>query len=381
MKRKIVALALKQNLSKLEIPIIEFAAQAEWNLELYINSLPLNWSGHGIITDSFSMDELSVARDCEKIPIVSSRMTACRDNMRFVIGDTRAIAKIVADFFISRGYRNFASFTIHPLIPAEPEVIATIMPDWALKFELEKRGFTLEMCYVREHNDRIIPYDLQLSVSRLRKFLRKLPKPCACFTTNVNNSYVFYRACEEENIKVPQEIAFLANNDINEVTENTSPTTSAVAGEISKTGYWLAKVLDDMMKGVVVPREPRLIEPSGIVPRQSTDILAVPDLQTAQAINFLLSNYPSQISVLDAAEHARLHPDMMNYLFKKHLKKTPGRFLRELRMNKAMELLKETNLSLGRVADETGYGSDMSFSLAFKREYGITPGEYRAKTK
>jgi transcriptional regulator GlxA family with amidase domain len=70
---------------------------------------------------------------------------------------------------------------------------------------------------------------------------------------------------------------------------------------------------------------------------------------------------------------------MMNYLFQKHINKSPGRMLREVRMNKARELLTDTNLSLSKIAEHVGYGSAMSFSLAFKREHNMTPGEYRRK--
>jgi LacI family transcriptional regulator len=379
MAQKRVLLALSQHLTNLEKSILEYANKAGWILEFFSKDIPDGWYGDGVIVDAFSWDEIKNIRNYDKIPIVSSRLISAQPNLRFVIGNTRAIAKIAADCFIAHGFKNFASFTTHPPLPGSENEVAKIMPDWALKHELESRGHNLNMFYIREQNGKVISTNYRHSVARLRKFLRNLPKPCACFTTSVKNSYIFYRACEEENIKVPQEIAFLANNDQPEITENTHPTTSAIIGEIRNTGLCLAKTLDDMMNGIDVPLEPRLMEPSGIFYRQSTDILAVPDLQTAQAINFLLSNYMNQISVQDAAEHANLHPDMMNYLFQKHINKSPGRMLREVRMNKARELLTDTYLSLSKIAEHVGYGSAMSFSLAFKREHNMTPGEYRRK--
>ena len=379
MKSKRVLLALSQHLSSLEQPILEYADKVNWNLELFFGSIPEKWYGDGVIVDAFTWDEIKKVRNYETIPIVSSRLIPIpsRSNLRFVVGNTKALAKIAADCFIEHGFKNFASFTTHPPINKPPKEVAKIMPDWALKHELEKRGHSLDMFYIREENGKTIPTNYSHSVKRLRKFLRQLPKPCACFSTSVKNSYLFYRACEEENIKVPQEIAFLANNDEPVITERTVPTTSAIVGETHNTGLCMARILDDMMNGKHVPEEPRLMEPSGIVYRQSTDILAVPDLKTAQAINFLLSNYMNQISVSDAAEHAGLHPDMMNYLFKKYINKSPGTMLREVRMNKARELLTNTKVSLGEIADNIGYGSAMSFSLAFKREHQMTPGEYR----
>ena len=57
---------------------------------------------------------------------------------------------------------------------------------------------------------------------------------------------------------------------------------------------------------------------------------------------------------------------------------TPGRYLAILRMEKARDLLRMRALSLMEVAHRTGYGTDMAFIRAFKRHFGVTPGQFRA---
>lgn len=52
-------------------------------------------------------------------------------------------------------------------------------------------------------------------------------------------------------------------------------------------------------------------------------------------------------------------------------------YLTAWRMQKAINLLKRVDVSASRVADEVGYSSDISFSRAFRRYFGKTPGEYR----
>ena len=42
-----------------------------------------------------------------------------------------------------------------------------------------------------------------------------------------------------------------------------------------------------------------------------------------------------------------------------------------------IHLLDSTDLTLAEIARRCGYGSDMALSLAFRRETGIPPGEYR----
>ena len=55
----------------------------------------------------------------------------------------------------------------------------------------------------------------------------------------------------------------------------------------------------------------------------------------------------------------------------------PSRFLLEIRLNQIRHLLDSTDLTLAEIARRCGYGSDMALSLAFRRETGIPPGEYR----
>lgn len=57
---------------------------------------------------------------------------------------------------------------------------------------------------------------------------------------------------------------------------------------------------------------------------------------------------------------------------------TPGRYLTRLRMERARHLLCSSQLSLATIAHRAGYGTDVAFARAFKRQYGTSPGRYRA---
>lgn len=57
---------------------------------------------------------------------------------------------------------------------------------------------------------------------------------------------------------------------------------------------------------------------------------------------------------------------------------TPGRYLAMVRMEKARDLLRIRALSLADVAHRSGYSTDMAFIRAFKRHFGVTPGQFRA---
>lgn len=52
-------------------------------------------------------------------------------------------------------------------------------------------------------------------------------------------------------------------------------------------------------------------------------------------------------------------------------------YLREVRMKKAAELLKNTNLPVSKIAEQVGYMNQSKFAAVFKRQMEMTPLEYR----
>jgi AraC-like DNA-binding protein len=57
---------------------------------------------------------------------------------------------------------------------------------------------------------------------------------------------------------------------------------------------------------------------------------------------------------------------------------TPGHYLAALRLGRARDLLQQSSLPLAAIAHRTGYGSDVAFIRAFKRQFGISPGRFRS---
>ena len=54
-------------------------------------------------------------------------------------------------------------------------------------------------------------------------------------------------------------------------------------------------------------------------------------------------------------------------------------YLREVRMRKAAELLADGRLSVSEVAEQVGYINQSKFAAVFKKQFGISPLEYRRR--
>jgi len=65
--------------------------------------------------------------------------------------------------------------------------------------------------------------------------------------------------------------------------------------------------------------------------------------------------------------------------FEHFLDKPPMQDLAGWRLQLAARQLKPTELPLKTIADETGYESEAAFNRAFKRLFGIPPGDWRRR--
>lgn len=68
-------------------------------------------------------------------------------------------------------------------------------------------------------------------------------------------------------------------------------------------------------------------------------------------------------------------------LFKQTANATPADVLAQLRMAQAARLLDQGRQSVGHIAEAVGYQSEAAFNRAFKRQYGVGPGAFRAARK
>ena len=63
------------------------------------------------------------------------------------------------------------------------------------------------------------------------------------------------------------------------------------------------------------------------------------------------------------------------------LGKAPTEYLRDLRFEKAAQMLREGGYSISQIAYQTGFNDSHYFSKAFRKRFGMTPSEYRKSFK
>lgn len=94
---------------------------------------------------------------------------------------------------------------------------------------------------------------------------------------------------------------------------------------------------------------------------------------------YLEAHYTEEISLEDVAEYVNISPQYFSKLIKKHTGFNFIDWLSMLRVNKAKELLTNSNLTVKEVCYMVGYKDPNYFSRIFKKKIGLTPSEYIKK--
>ena len=92
---------------------------------------------------------------------------------------------------------------------------------------------------------------------------------------------------------------------------------------------------------------------------------------------YLDQNFTSPITLDSLSETVYISKHYLSHLFKEQTGISPIKYLTLKRMEKACELLAETELPVSEVSKAVGYENPLYFSQVFKRIYGISPVKYR----
>ncbi|MDD4320988.1 MAG: AraC family transcriptional regulator [Acidaminococcaceae bacterium] len=106
--------------------------------------------------------------------------------------------------------------------------------------------------------------------------------------------------------------------------------------------------------------------------KESIDLITV-----KQMLTFISENYSQDIRLIDITNAANISRSEGGKIFKNVTGQTPFIYLQRYRIDKSIELLLNTNDTMGSIAYETGFCNQSYFIQCFKKVIGYTPREYR----
>ncbi len=104
---------------------------------------------------------------------------------------------------------------------------------------------------------------------------------------------------------------------------------------------------------------------------------ALRDPQIGQALALIQHQPDEPWTVESLANHVSLSRSAFSAKFKQLVGESPMQYVTRVRLTKAAALLRTNSATLVEVATSIGYDSEVAFSKAFRRYFGIAPGAYR----
>ncbi|MCD8157937.1 MAG: AraC family transcriptional regulator [Clostridiales bacterium] len=98
---------------------------------------------------------------------------------------------------------------------------------------------------------------------------------------------------------------------------------------------------------------------------------------TRNMVDFIQKNYAEKLSLADIAEAGAVGQSKCCKLFARYFGKSPVVYLNQYRINKSIELLKNTDLTITEISLTTGFSGASYYAETFKKYLGKTPSEYR----
>lgn len=118
----------------------------------------------------------------------------------------------------------------------------------------------------------------------------------------------------------------------------------------------------------------KLVQPVILELEDRSDAQIKKAIETAMI--YLQNQYMNEISLDSCADHIGIGAGALSKLFKQVSGKNFIDYLTEIRMDKAKELLRDTELKINDIAVRVGYQHSY-FNRIFKKQESITPGQYR----
>ena len=91
--------------------------------------------------------------------------------------------------------------------------------------------------------------------------------------------------------------------------------------------------------------------------------------------------FSEQIGVAQIADELGVTPNYLSSIFKKYTNITFTKYITDIRMTKALEILKQTGKSVKDTTELLGYSSSRHFARLFREYYSISPSEYIEKCR
>ena len=342
-----------------------YAEQAHWDLDLssvHDSLVPAKWDGDGILCTAGNNKALDRRIIGYRKPIINIGFDETF-SAPLVRADLDKVVHLALEHFTERGFEHLAYY-ICLGNRAELEKLRVFQKAAAAS------GKTLHVidCSGNSHDVRL---------QQLCRRLFQLPRPLAVNAQVDEFAIEVLQAAQEAGLQVPQDVAVLGCDDDPLICPSAPVPLSSIDNNLEGIGYKAAELLDRMMRGEKITTKLILVPPRGIITRQSTDILAIPDENVAAAIKIIHARYLQNLQAQSIARELHVSYTKLHRSFVRYMGHSMTREIARRRVEHAARMLITSKRKMLSIAWDSGFPTLSQMVKVFRRVKGTTPGLYR----
>lgn len=321
------------------------------------------WKPSAIITEWHpGLTDSLVALGCPVILVPSDEPVAGAFNVDI---DDAAIGRLAAEHLIARGYRKFAfvgrsdaHYAMQRL-----EGFRSVVGDVPVYWE-EFRDWRQYDEYWRDPDEDMVGW------------LAAQATPLGVFTAHDPTGRHVLEAAAQAGLEVPFALGVISANDDETVCEMARPALSSIRLPWSKLAAEAVQMIEAIWSGTS-PKSPVLVEPLDILARGSSSYEAVGDPVVRRAMQCLIENISTIISVEEWATKCGVSRRVLERKFQSCLGRSPYSMIQHERIERAKKLLGSTDLAVAVIAERCGFQSNERLTVNFRAVVGVPPATYR----
>lgn len=328
------------------------------------------WGCTGIITNRRDPRVLAFARK-SGVPVVTHMQTAFPGNVVGNIAcDNVSVGESAADHLAALGLEHFA------FVGETSGRPWSLARGHAFKRRLAASG---KDCHLYLQPPSSVRSDAAREHGCLRDWIARLPKPVGIFAAYDLRARQVLDICIDAGLSVPRDAAILSVDNDAVICETANPPLSSIALGTREAGFRAARLLDEAMAGRRASGETEdiLYADIEVVRRASTDRRPGNDPLADRCMELMASNPDGRFSVGDLTERLGVSRRTLENRFKSATGRTVAATVTDLRIERAKTLLRETSLSLERIAATCGFCDASHLSNVFRRRCGKPASSYR----
>ncbi|HLL88808.1 MAG TPA: substrate-binding domain-containing protein [Tepidisphaeraceae bacterium] len=305
-------------------------------------------------------------------PMVNVSSVPYRPRLPSVIVDNRAVGQLAAQYLLGQGFRRLAFLQManaagysRPRAAAFAEKVATA-------------GGT---CAVEKWwREQLAPHASAEIGEDVAGWLASVAKPLGVFAVNDTVACQVLDLCRANGIAVPEEVAVLGVDNDDLLCRTSRPLLSSIMTPATAIGYRAAALLEQLLDGDDVGADYiEMLAPLRVQVRQSTDTLALADRDIAECVRYIREHALEPLTVRAVNRAVPMARRAFEKRFRAAVGHTPLAEIHRVRLDKARQLLMETDLPVPEVAAISGFGDACRFAVLFRKKVGVPPSTFRRR--